>query len=56
MDLYKKRFADLTADEFYRILQARCAVFVVEQKCACQDLDGIDRQALHINPRGDPRL
>lgn len=48
MDLYKKRFADLTADELYRILQARCAVFVVEQKCAYQDLDGIDRQALHV--------
>lgn len=48
MDLYKKRFADLTADELYRILQVRCAVFVVEQKCAYQDLDGIDRQALHV--------
>ena len=48
MNLYKKRFSDLTADELYRILQARCAVFVVEQKCAYQDLDGIDRQALHM--------
>ena len=48
MNLYKKRFSDLTADELYRILQARCAVFVVEQKCAYQDLDGIDRQALHV--------
>jgi len=48
MDLYKKRFADLTADELYRILQARCAVFIVEQKCSYQDLDGTDRQALHV--------
>lgn len=48
MDLYKKRFTDLTADELYRILQARCAVFVVEQKCSYQDLDGTDRQALHV--------
>lgn len=48
MNLYKKQFSGLTADELYRILQTRCAVFVVEQKCAYQDLDGIDRQALHV--------
>lgn len=48
MILYKKRFTDLTTDELYRILQARCGVFVVEQKCAYQDLDGIDQQALHV--------
>ena len=48
MNFYKKRISDLTADELNRILQARCAVYVVEQKCAYQDLDGIDRQALHM--------
>lgn len=51
MDLYKKRFADLTADELYRILQARCAVFIVEQKCSYQDLDGTDRQALQCGSK-----
>lgn len=48
MNLYKKRFFELSTDELYRILQARCAIFVVEQECAYQDLDGIDRQALHV--------
>lgn len=56
MDLYKKRFADLTADELYRILQARCAVFVVEQKCSYQDLDGTDRQALHVWLEDDSKI
>lgn len=31
MNLYKKQFSGLTADELYRILQARCAVFVVDK-------------------------
>ncbi len=48
MNLHAKHFTDLNVDELYKILQARNAVFVVEQKCAYQDLDGIDRQALHV--------
>lgn len=56
MNLYKKRFADLSTDELYRILQARCGVFVVEQKCAYQDLDGIDRQALHVWLEDDSKI
>lgn len=41
-------FAELTASELYRALQLRAEVFVVEQTCAFQDLDGRDMQALHL--------
>ena len=41
-------FNELTAAELYRALQLRAEVFVVEQACAFQDLDGRDGQALHL--------
>ncbi len=48
MELHIKRFAELTNEELYRLLQLRVSVFVVEQSCAYQELDGRDRDALHI--------
>lgn len=41
-------FAELTVDRLYELLALRSAVFVVEQNCVYQDLDGKDRSALHI--------
>ncbi|SNT32331.1 ElaA protein [Asanoa hainanensis] len=35
-------FADLDTTTLYRLLELRCAVFVVEQECAYPDLDGRD--------------
>lgn len=43
-----KRFDELTTDELYDVLRLRAEVFVVEQDCPYQDLDGIDRRALHL--------
>ena len=43
-----KKFEELTTQELYTILQLRSEVFVVEQNCAYQDLDGKDDRALHI--------
>ena len=48
MQLYDKTFEELTGDELYTILKARAAVFVVEQSCAYQDLDGRDAEAHHL--------
>lgn len=48
MHCLAKTFVELTVDELYEILAARAAVFVVEQHCAYQDVDGIDRRALHV--------
>ena len=39
---------DLSAEQVYAILAARVAIFVVEQNCAYQDLDGLDLDAEHL--------
>ncbi len=41
-------FDSLTPGELYEILHLRIAVFVVEQDCVYQDLDGKDPAAAHI--------
>jgi len=43
-----KSFQALGNDELYRILRLRQEVFVIEQQCFYQDLDGKDQQATHI--------
>ena len=43
-----KHFSDLTVDELYSILQLRTEIFVVEQKCLFQDMDGHDKQSNHV--------
>lgn len=48
MEIISKRFKDLNIEELYEILQLRSQVFVVEQECIYQDLDGKDKNALHL--------
>lgn len=48
MHIEVKRFDQLTAPLLYDILQLRSEIFVVEQDCVYQDLDGKDQKALHI--------
>lgn len=43
-----KRFDELEVNELYSLLQLRSEVFVVEQDCVYQDIDGKDDKALHI--------
>jgi ElaA protein len=43
-----KPFAALTAIEVYDMLEARNAVFVVEQNCVYRDIDGLDKDAWHL--------
>ena len=43
-----KRFEALSVIELYKVLQLRSEVFVVEQNCVYQDLDGKDLKALHL--------
>lgn len=43
-----KSFNELSNKQLYDILQLRSDVFVVEQNCAYLDLDGKDKQSLHI--------
>ena len=46
--LHKKRFQDLTVNELYELLRVRSEVFVVEQDCVYQDLDGDDQASIHL--------
>ena len=48
MNVTIKKFNDLSPLELYEILQLRSEVFVVEQDCVYQDIDGNDQKALHI--------
>jgi ElaA protein len=48
MKIHIKKFQELTVDETYNILKLRSEVFVVEQNCVYQDLDGKDDRAMHL--------
>ena len=48
MDIAIKYFHELTTQELYNILKLRSEVFVVEQNCIYQDIDGKDQKAAHI--------
>lgn len=43
-----KRFNELSLEELYQLLKLRSEVFVVEQNCVYQDIDGKDEKALHV--------
>jgi len=44
-------FDTLDAPALYDLLRLRSEVFVVEQACAFQDLDGLDGRAVHLQGR-----
>ena len=46
--LHQKTFQELTTDELYELLRVRSEVFVVEQNCVYQDLDGDDQASIHL--------
>ena len=48
MEIVVKKFEELSVEELYEILRLRAEVFVVEQNCAYQDLDKIDKEAYHV--------
>lgn len=51
-----KRFEELSALELYQILQLRSEVFVVEQNCVYQDIDGKDLKAVHLIGEVDAKI
>ena len=48
LELVIKKYDELSPDELYEILKLRVSVFVVEQECPYQELDGKDKEAYHI--------
>lgn len=43
-----KHYTDLSLDEFHDIISLRISVFVVEQDCPYQELDGKDKIGYHL--------
>ena len=48
MTLHKKNFSELMVEELYELLRIRSEVFVVEQNCVYQDMDGDDQASVHL--------
>jgi ElaA protein len=52
------RFNELSSLQLYDVLQLRAAIFIVEQNCAYQDIDGLDmhpdtHHLLHYSAAGE---
>lgn len=48
MEFVAKRFYELSNDELWDIYRLRAEVFVVEQRCAYQDIDVADKVSVHL--------
>lgn len=56
LEIKTKTFKELNTEELYDLLQLRSEVFVVEQDCVYQDIDGKDQKALHVLGYRDRKL
>ena len=56
MEIEVKTFDELTIKQLYTILQLRSEIFIVEQDCVYQDIDGKDERALHVLGWEDGKL
>lgn len=43
-----KHFDELSLDELHDLIALRIKVFVIEQNCPYQDLDGLDKKCYHL--------
>ncbi len=48
LDWQIKHYNDLNINEFHDIIALRIEVFVIEQNCPYQDLDGKDKKCYHL--------
>ena len=53
---HRSAFADLPAATVYAILALRSRVFVVEQRCAYNDMDGLDERSEHLWAQDGARI
>ncbi|GLI57158.1 acetyltransferase [Propionigenium maris DSM 9537] len=56
MKVEVKKFNELTLEELYEIFRLRSEVFVVEQKCIYNDIDGKDMDSLHVMIKDSGRI
>ena len=47
-EIITKSFNEFTVSELYELLRLRAEVFVVEQNCVYNDIDGVDRDSVHL--------
>ncbi len=48
MKWHTKSFHELSTQELYDVLKLRVDIFVVEQNCPYEEIDGKDNQSIHI--------
>lgn len=46
--IFANRFSDLTTKQLYDLLKLRQDVFIIEQNCIYEDIDGIDLLSYHL--------
>lgn len=51
-----KQFDELTTDELFEILRLRVSIFVVEQERIYQEIDEVDKHAIHVFKWEDGRV
>jgi ElaA protein len=51
-----KGFNAISVTELYQLLQLRSEVFVLEQNCVYQDIDGKDEKAMHLLGEVDGKI
>lgn len=56
MNVEIKHYNELLKDELHDIVALRIAVFVVEQNCPYQELDGLDRDAYHLLVKSENQI
>jgi len=56
MKIVVKRFKELSVEEVYQILRIRSEVFVIEQRCIYEDIDGKDEKAMHVMGKNNNKI
>ena len=51
-----RKYQDLSLDEAHDIFALRSEIFVVEQNCIYQDIDGKDKNAVHIIGKNEKEI
>ena len=56
MKIVVKKFKELSVEEMYQILRIRSEVFIIEQRCIYQDIDGNDKKAMHVMGKNNKEI
>jgi ElaA protein len=56
MQLFIKHYSEVDKDTFHDLIALRISVFVIEQNCPYQELDGLDKDAYHLIVREEDEI